>query len=161
MRWYVARPEPGKDEVAADHLKDRFGDDEVYWPMIEGPRICRGKPTKGKPIKRPVFVGYIFVHEGKDGWRALLRTTPGIMGGDGALLRFGDNEPVWLEDLTEVKKIEQDERLRVAAEQVEQERKAKARRRKKQQYEPLPEPNSRAGDRLIKAIAQRRAQLAA
>jgi hypothetical protein len=81
--WHIARAQPGYDKMAASALRNRRY--LVYRPIIP----WRSRRNHGLPRQEScsMFPTYLFVLPNPQGWESL-RTAPGMMYGDHALLRI-------------------------------------------------------------------------
>jgi transcription antitermination factor NusG len=87
LRWHIARTQPGQDFIASKALKRRGY--TVYHPTM--PREYTDKHRRLQDGKCSMFGGYLFVlppnHARGGAWEAI-RTAPGVIYGDHALLRL-------------------------------------------------------------------------
>lgn len=81
--WHIARSQPGQDKLAADALRNRRY--QVYRPII--PRRTNQGRYYVKNGSISMFPTYLFVLPSPQGWESL-RTAPGMMFGENALLRL-------------------------------------------------------------------------
>lgn len=83
--WFAVRTKPKKEIVARDHLENQGI--KVYLPLVST-RIAHARKVSWQP--RPFFVGYLFVHLGRNEQRwTSIRSTPGVL----APVRFGNFYP--------------------------------------------------------------------
>lgn len=82
-RWHIAICKPGQDKLAERQLWLRKY--RVFRPTIPGTRKTRWGGTRLDEVS--MFPGYLFVQPNRYGWE-MLRTAPGMIRGDRALLKL-------------------------------------------------------------------------